>query len=486
MPSQTPPTEPTSRPRLSPRVRRQVDRVTGQPILLFPEGVLKLNSAGNAIVDRLDGRTVDEIIADLEAQFPAADIRTDVITFLKRLHYRSLLATSSSSAMPAVQTPTGAMPTALGRHVALANNTHPPTYRPMGLLAELTYTCPLHCPYCSNPTQYPAGRSELSTDQWRGVIKEAVDMGVLHVLFSGGEPLGRKDLAELVACAREAGAYTNLITSAVGLTEARATSLAAAGLDSVQISFQAHEATLADDIAGTKAHELKRTAAAVVKAARLPLTINVVIHRRNVDSIAEIIGLAEEMGAERLELANVQFYGWAFQNQMALLPTHEQLTRAERISAEARERLRGRMEVHYILPDYFGDRPKPCMNGWGRRYLTVNPVGDVLPCPTASSIPNLNAENIRDRSLTEIWTNSQAFNRFRGTEWMPEPCQSCDLRDVDFGGCRCQSALLTGDAAATDPACSLSPFRDRLTSIVDAAQTPSSMPGYVYRANPAN
>jgi len=455
------------RPILSPRVRRRIARVTGKPILLFPEGVLALNPSGNAIVDRLDGRTADEIVADLQTAFPGVDIRPDVVTYLKRLHDRALLTEAAakgesaglgipvqpelSAGHPDVPAPTTAPSGIPNSTFRIPHSAH----RPMGLLAELTYNCPLHCPYCSNPTRYPEGRAELTTDEWTSTIRQAVDMGVLHVLFSGGEPLGRKDLAELVDCAREAGAYTNLITSAVGMTEARA-----------------------------RVHKLKRDAAAIVKAAGLPLTINVVLHRRNVDKIAEIIALADELGAERLELANTQFYGWAFRNRQALLPTREQLERAESISAEARRRLLGRMEVHYILPDYFGDRPKPCMNGWGQRYLTVNPVGDVLPCPTAESIPNLNPDNVRNRALAEIWSDSAAFNRFRGTEWMPEPCQSCDLRDIDFGGCRCQSALLTGDPAVADPACSLSPFRDRLTDIVDAAQTPDAVE-YVYRANPA-
>lgn len=347
------------------------------------------------------------------------------------------------------------------------SDTNTTTPRPFGLLAELTYRCPLHCPYCSNPTSYPPTGKELTTAEWVRALEEASDLGVLHVLFSGGEPLLRPDLPELVAAGRQAGLYTNLITSAIGLTRARAELLKAAGLDAVQISFQAEEAALADAIAGATAHTRKREAARLVRELGFPLTVNVVLHRGNIDRIAAIIALAEELDAERLELANTQFYGWAFANKEALLPTRAQLEQADRIAAAAKERLRGTMDVLYILPDYYGDRPKPCMNGWGRRYLTINPVGDVLPCPTADAIPMLRFDNIRDHSLGWIWAESEAFNRFRGTAWMPEPCRSCDQRERDFGGCRCQAALLTGDAANTDPACSLSPHREALVRIVE-------------------
>lgn len=479
---------PDSRPRLAARTRLQVDRATSKPILLFPEGVLALNASGAAIAELCDGRTTAEIVDNLAQRFGSA-VESDVYGFLARLAERGLLDLTTPNGRgrekPTQPAPSQAMSATLaGATPFLLRGGEGRRYRPLGLLAELTYKCPLHCPYCSNPTTYPTGRPELSTDEWRQVLAEASEVGVLHVLFSGGEPLLRQDLPELVAAAHQAGAYTNLITSAVGLTQPRALALRDAGLDSVQISFQAHEPILADLVAGAKTHQLKRDAAFVIKSAGFPLTINVVLHRRNVEQIAAIINLAEELGAERLELANVQFYGWAFQNQNALLPTRDQLARAESIAAQARDRLRGRMEVHYILPDYYGDRPKPCMNGWGQRYLTVNPVGDVLPCPTATSIPGLCPENIRDRSLTSIWNESSAFNLFRGTDWMPEPCQSCSLRDIDFGGCRCQSALLTGEPASADPACGLSPFRAKLTDIVDKLQDPNSLPDLQYRLNP--
>jgi pyrroloquinoline quinone biosynthesis protein E len=343
-------------------------------------------------------------------------------------------------------------------------------YRPFGLLAELTYRCPLHCPYCSNPVQVSSSGEELSTSEWKRIIREASELGVVHILFSGGEPLLHKDITELVAYAREAGMYTNLITSALGLTRSRAEQLHDAGLDSIQISFQAHEAILADAIAGAKGHHRKLEAARLVRELGFPLTINAVLHRQNIARIANMIEMAERLDAQRLELANTQFYGWAFKNKEELLPTREQVTSAESVALAAQERLRGKMEVLYILPDYYGIRPKPCMNGWGQRYLTVDPTGKILPCQTAGDISTLHFDTVREHSLAWIWHESEAFNRFRGTEWMPEPCRSCDQRERDFGGCRCQAALLTGDAVNTDPACSLSPYRQSLIDIVERCQ----------------
>ena len=332
--------------------------------------------------------------------------------------------------------------------------------RPYALLAEITYRCPLHCPYCSNPVaaslceapRRPQGggysNSELTTEEWKRVIREAAALGVLQIGFSGGEPLARRDLAELIRAAREAKLYTNLITSGIGLDDDRLGALRDAGLDSIQLSFQSDESSLADEIAGARAHERKLDVAAKIRAAGIPLSLNFVIHRRNIDRLPQMIDLAEALGAERMELANVQFYGWAFRNRAALLPTREQVDRARDIATAAKARLAGRIDIFYVLPDYYETRPKPCLNGWGRRYLTVNPIGDVLPCPTASSaIPDLRLENVRARDLDWIWRESESFNRFRGTEWMPEPCQSCPQREIDFGGCRCQAALLTGNAA---------------------------------------
>ncbi len=336
-------------------------------------------------------------------------------------------------------------------------------------LAELTYRCPLHCPYCSNPPAPRAGGGELTAEEWRRQLFDAADLGALHVGFSGGEPLLRPDLPELTRSAREAGLYTNLITSALGLTEKRLGELCEAGLDSIQISFQADEGELGDRIAGIRAHERKLEAVALVKKADLPFSMNVVLHRGNIDRLAQIIDFAEELGAERLELANTQFYGWAFRNRLQLLPSREQVKRAAEIAVEAGKRLAGRMELIFVVPDYFSDRPKPCMHGWGMRMLTINPKGDVLPCPTAGDIKTMTFENVRQRPLREIWEDSDSFRRFRGTEWMPDPCKTCAFKEVDFGGCRCQAALLTGDPSVTDPVCGLSPHHSMVTAILGEA-----------------
>lgn len=340
-------------------------------------------------------------------------------------------------------------------------------YRPLGLLAELTYRCPLHCPYCSNPVQWSKAGRELTLEEWKRVVREASEIGVLHVSFSGGEPLLFQGLPQLIQVAREAGLYTDLLTSALGWQRARAQHLLDAGLDSVQISFQADEAELADSIAGMKAHERKLAAARMVREMGFPLTINVVLHRGNIDRLSGLIALAERLDAQRLELAHTQYYGWAFQNRQFLLPTRTQVREAAERAQAAQQSLRGKIEILYVLPDYYGSRPKPCMYGWGQRFLIVNPAGDVLPCQTASEIPSLRFDNVRDHSLHWIWTESTAFNKFRGTAWMPEPCRSCDRRELDFGGCRCQAFLLTGDAANTDPVCSLSPHHQQLVNFVE-------------------
>jgi pyrroloquinoline quinone biosynthesis protein E len=346
--------------------------------------------------------------------------------------------------------------------------------RPYALLAELTYRCPLHCPYCSNPVRYPEGR-ELSTEDWRRVFSEAAALGVLHLGLSGGEPLARQDLAELVGAARRAGLYTNLITSGLGLTAPRARDLRQAGLDSVQISFQADDPALANAIAGTKAHDLKLEAVRALREAGLPLSLNVVLHRANIERLEQIIALAEKLGADRLELANVQYYGWGKLNQAQLLPTRHQVETALATALAAKERLAGRMELIYVLPDYYEERPKPCMQGWGRRYLTVNPVGQVLPCPNAAGIPGLVFDSVRERSLAAIWQESESFNRFRGTEWMSLPCRECPQKEIDFGGCRCQAALLTGNPGATDPVCMLSPDRKIIDQLLDQVGNESAM-----------
>jgi pyrroloquinoline quinone biosynthesis protein E len=359
------------------------------------------------------------------------------------------------------------------------------TTPPFGLLAELTYRCPLHCPYCSNPVNLASYSQELSTAQWLDVISQAHAMGVLQLHLSGGEPMARRDLGELVTHARSLNLYTNLVTSAMSLTEEAAGKLAAAGLDHVQISVQDSDPSSADRIAGARGHALKLKAAAAVKKIGLPLTVNVVLHRSNHDRVAEIIALAEEMQADRLELANTQYYGWGLVNRQALMPTRAQLDAAEPVVRAARERLAGRMDVVYIVADYYFDRPKPCMNGWGAQQLTVTPSGDVLPCPVAAIIPDLKPENVLQTPLAEIWYESESFNRFRGTDWMRDPCRTCDRREIDFGGCRCQAFQLTGDASATDPVCGLSPDRalvDEALAATEALAGPArETPAFVMR-----
>jgi len=375
--------------------------------------------------------------------------------------------------------------------------------RPYALLAEITYRCPLHCPYCSNPVNLESGtpatlsatgsqelapskNGELSTEEWKGVIRDAAKLGVLQIGFSGGEPLARADLVELIRAAREAKLYTNLITSGIGVDDDRLRALRDAGLDSIQLSFQSDESSLADEIAGAHAHQRKLDVAAKIRAAAIPLSLNFVVHRRNIDRLPQMITLAEALGAERVELANVQFYGWAFRNRAALLPTREQVDRARSTAAAAKARLAGKIDIFYVLPDYYETRPKPCLNGWGQRYLTVNPIGDVLPCPTASSaIPDLRFENIRVRDLDWIWRDSESFNRFRGTDWMPEPCRSCPQNEIDFGGCRCQAALLTENAVNTDPVCELSPNRPIVDAVLhDINSSSDRARDWTYRVNP--
>lgn len=355
---------------------------------------------------------------------------------------------------------------------------------PLALLAELTHRCPLQCPYCSNPLALE--RRELDTGAWLRVLDEAAALGVLHVHFSGGEPTARRDLEALVAHAARRGLYSNLITSGVLIDEERARALAAAGLDHVQISIQGCAPEAADRVAGYRgAQEKKRAACAAVRAAGLPLTINAVMHRHNLHEIDAIVALAVELRAARLEVAHVQYYGWGLANRAALMPTRAQLEAATAAVAAARERLKGVLAIDYVVPDYYAKRPKACMGGWGRRFLNVTPAGRVLPCHAAETIPGLAFDSVAERPLAEIWRASPAFARFRGTGWMAEPCRSCARREIDWGGCRCQALALAGDAAATDPACELSP---RHAALVAAAEGESAAPApdFRYRRMPAS
>jgi PqqA peptide cyclase len=360
----------------------------------------------------------------------------------------------------------------------VASSSSTALHKPLGLLAELTHRCPLGCPYCSNPLALDARDDELDTATWARVFKEAAALGVLQVHLSGGEPGARRDLVDITAAAHAAGLYTNLITSAVGITERTLGALAAAGLDHVQISIQDSEARSADHIAGYDgAFARKRALAAEVVRLALPLTVNAVMHRANIDHIGEMVDLALALGATRVEIAHVQYYGWALANRATLMPTREQVERAAALVEDLRKRHHGRIVIDAVVPDYYARFPKPCVGGWGRRSLNVTPAGKVLPCHAAESITGLEFWNVRDHSLAEIWTSSPAFNAFRGTAWMKEPCASCPRREIDFGGCRCQAFALTGDAAATDPVCHLAPDHARVADLA-AVRTGAA---YVYR-----
>ncbi len=332
-----------------------------------------------------------------------------------------------------------------------------PITPPLWLVAELTYTCPLHCPFCSNPLDFAAQTNELSTADWIRVLREARALGAVQLGLSGGEPLTRKDLEELVAEAHALGYYTNLITSGAGLNEVRIRRLKESGLDHIQLSFQDSTREVNDFLSSTRTFDLKRRVAALIKDHGFPMVMNCVIHRLNIDHVDRIIDLAVEIGAEYLELANTQYYGWALLNRDHLIPSRAQLERAEAVVAARRADLDNRLRILFVVPDYFEGRPKRCMNGWGTTILCVSPDGTALPCQAARMLPNLEFPSVRTSSVRDIWYESRAFNRFRGEAWMPEPCRSCPERTKDLGGCRCQAYLLTGDMGATDPVCDKSP-----------------------------
>ncbi len=472
------------RPRLAGKARLVRDRAAGRDMLLYPERGLALNAVAAEVARRLDGtRTVAEIAAEVAARFqeaPAGEVERDVAGFLEALAERGLIELGSAgSRARAVETQT---PPA--RAPAEEPGLHP---RPYTLIAELTYRCPLRCPYCSNPTALAGDPTELTTEEWSRVFAEAAALGVMQLHLTGGEPLARRDLEELVRRARAVGLYTNLITSGVPLTRARLAALREAGVDNVQLSVQDAEAEGADRVAGYAGFAHKLEVAAWVKAEGLPLTVNVVLHRDNLDHVPSIIALAERLGADRLELANTQYLGWALPNRAALLPTRAQLDRAFAVASEARARLLGRMEMVYVTPDYYAAFPRACMEGWARRYVHLTPTGLVLPCHAAQTLPGVRFESVRERSLAWIWGESQGMNLYRGEAWMKEPCGSCARRGADYGGCRCQAYHLTGDAAATDPACSLSPAHGLIEEARLRASAPreGGEPRYLYRSAPA-
>jgi pyrroloquinoline quinone biosynthesis protein E len=349
---------------------------------------------------------------------------------------------------------------------------------PLGMLAELTHRCPLQCPYCANPLALERGAAELDTPTWIRVLGEAAALGVLQVHFSGGEPTARRDLPELVRAARDFELYTNLITSGVTLTEASLAILREAGLDHIQLSFQDAEVAGGDRIGGMPGgHARKLEAARLIRAAGFPLTANFVVHRQNLMRLPEMLALGERLGASRIEVAHVQYYGWALANRAALMPERGQIEVADAVVAASRARLRGRIVIDYVTPDYYATRPKPCMGGWARQFLNVTPSGHVLPCHAAETLTHLRFPSVREASLAAIWQGDASFARYRGTAWMPEPCRSCAQREVDWGGCRCQAFALTGDAGATDPACALSDAH----GVMAAATAVSGVDELVYR-----
>lgn len=356
---------------------------------------------------------------------------------------------------------------------------------PMGLLAELTHRCALRCPYCSNPLELDKRSQELSTGEWMRLIEEAAALGVLHIYFSGGEPLLRRDIVELVAHARAAGLYTNMITSGVGFQPALLDAVSAAGLDHIQLSVQAVDAQTCDRVAGYPgALALKHAMAAAIVRLGLRLTVNAVIHRENAGQIPQFVRLAEAWGAARIEIAHVQYYGWGLLNRASLMPSRLQVEAAMADVEEERLRTAGRLVIDCVLPDYYARYPKACMGGWGARLMNVTPSGRVLPCHAAETIPGLAFDTVREASLSDIWYRGAAFNAFRGTDWMQEPCRSCARKDIDFGGCRCQAMALAGDAAATDPACSLSPLHAGMVALAEA-EAASGPADFIYRGSKA-
>jgi pyrroloquinoline quinone biosynthesis protein E len=358
---------------------------------------------------------------------------------------------------------------------------------PLSLIAEITHRCPLHCVYCSNPLEMQARELELPTATWAQTFQAAGELGVLQLHLTGGEPLARADLVELVAAGRKAGLYVNLITSGIGLTQDRLAALTDAGLDHIQLSFQDSQEDEANLIAGTRAHALKIELSRRIKQHRVAFTVNMVVHRHNLERLEKMIALAEELQADRLEIAHVQYYGWALTNRERLLPTHAHWERSLAIITAARERLSGRMRIDFVGPDYYAKYPKACMGGWGRSVILIDPAGRALPCHAAGTIPGLEFDTVQERTLRWIWEDSPAFRKFRGEDWMPEPCRSCGRRTQDFGGCRCQAMLLTGDATATDPVCTLAPQHDIVEAVIGQVDsTPHIAGNWVYRIDPVS
>lgn len=475
---------PRSFPSLPRHVHIRYDPLRQAFAVLSPERVFWPNNISLDILSRCDGCSdVGQIIASLAAEYEAteADVTDDVIAFLQQWSDRllvRLLDRPENRDRPAPGTVPGfdGHPLRTGKVVQRAGSKA--LLPPIGMLAELTHRCPLQCPYCSNPIELLKANREMATEAWLDLFRQAADLGVLQVHLSGGEPTLRRDLEQLIAGLSARGVYTNLITSGIGIVEGRIAAFAAAGLDHLQLSIQGARPATTDRIGNLRgSHDKKLETARQARAAGLPLTINAPIHRHNIDEVPELIQLALSLGAERLEIANVQYAGWALANRAVLMPDRAAVDRQAEYVEAARKELTGVMNIDFVPPDYFAIYPKPCMGGWARDAFVVTPDGTVLPCHAAQTIRSLEFERFGPHELAEIWTDSAAFNAFRGTGWMQEPCRSCERREIDWGGCRCQAMAIAGDAAATDPACIKSPLHARMAMIVEAACDTASTGG---------
>ena len=440
----------------------------GQDILVLPERAMRLGGSGGEILRACNGKRSDaEIIQELNARFPDSDgLEIEVRRFLQEMLELGGLERSDHAKLQSARD--AAEVSEIQSDPVLTPQANP---GPLNLIAELTYRCPLQCPYCSNPINFKSYREALSADDWARVFTQAAELGVVHVGLTGGEPSARQDLEEILHSAVEADLYPHLVTAGLPLDAPRLEGLAERGLKSVQVSIQDATAAGSDRIAGTRSFSQKLALCEKTKSLDLALTLNCVLHRDNLDSVDQVIALAEQLGADRLELANTQYHGWALRNRAALMPDREQLRRASEVvkAADARRSERGETvpNVLFVMPDYFSDRPKPCMGGWGRLAMVVDPTGRLLPCHEAGELPNLEFWNVNERSVSDAWHSAPGMQAYRGTSWMPEPCQSCPDREKDFGGCRCQAFRLLGDASLTDPACALAPGHDEIISARD-------------------
>jgi PqqA peptide cyclase len=475
------------RPRLARKARTRRDPRDGATVLLGPERGLRLSATAAVTIALCDGtRTVEQIVDALAQRYPAApraQIANDVRQLLADLRARLLIEEAPAPAPepepePEPESEPAPEPAPASAPEPALELASEPASAPYTLVAELTHRCPLACPYCSNPLSLVPGHAELKTDEWLRVFEQAVSLGVMQAHLSGGEPLARSDLEIIAARARELDLYVNLVTSGLPLDRARLERLAPL-VDHVQLSVQDADGASSDRIAGTTSFDAKMRVARWIKEIGLPFTLNVVLHRENLDRVGEVVRMAEDLGADRLELANVQLVSWAYTNLAALLPTRAQIERAREVAFAAKRRLEGRMEVVFVLPDWHAGRPRACMDGWGRRFVVVAPDGAVLPCHAARSLP-LSFTGVRDAPLAAAWSEAPGMRAFRGDDWLPEPCAGCDRKTLDHGGCRCQAFALTGDLRATDPACELAPAHDLVRTARREAETASSR-SLVYR-----